>query len=84
MSNVEKADAVMKQLNAIEGVYTKPIKSLCSSIKHMPRENKYRVVLDLDAEQLGGGRCIRQVLECGENLNLVPIVVLIDPSEVKA
>ena len=83
MNNVEKADATMRKMNGIEGVYCKPIKSLCSNIKHMAKANVYRITIDVDADQLGGGKCVAQVLECKDSLKMIPILAFIDPSEVK-
>ena len=82
MNNIEKAYATMRKMNSIDGVYSKPIKSFCSSIKHMAKANVYRITIDIDADQLGGGKCVAQVLECKDSLKLIPILAFIDPTEV--
>lgn len=81
-TNIEKADAAMKKMNSIKGVYCKPIKTMCSSIKHMAKADIYRIIIDIDAKQLGGDKCVGQVLECGERLKMIPILAFIDPKEV--
>ena len=83
MNNIEKADSTMRKMNAIDGVYCKPIKSLCSSIKHMAKANVYRITLDIPADQVGGDRCVVQVLECRDSLKMIPVLAFIDPEEVK-
>lgn len=82
-SNIDKADSTMRKMNAIDGVYCKPIKSLCSNIKHMTKANVYRITIDIDADQIGGDRCVMQVLECRDSLKMIPILAFIDPLEVK-
>lgn len=81
--NIKKADATMRKLNAIDGVYCKPVKSLCSNIKHMAKANTYRITVDVDEDQLGGNKCVSSVLECKDSLKMIPVLVFIDPSEVK-
>jgi len=81
-SNIEKADETMRKISAIDGVYARPMKSLCSNIKHMSKANIYRLTIDIDADQLGGDRCVMQVLECSDSLKMIPILAFIDPKEV--
>ena len=83
MNNINKADSTMRKINSINGVYSKTIKSLCSNIKHMAKNNVYRITIDIDASQLGGEKCVMQVLDCSDNLKMIPILAFIDPTEVK-
>lgn len=81
-TNIEKADKTMVKINSIDGVYSRPIKSVCSNIKHIPKDNIYRITIDLPANRLGGDKCVAQVLDCSDSLNLIPILAFIDPKEV--
>ena len=83
MNNIDKADATMRKMNSINGVYSKPLKAMCSNIKHMAKANVYRVTIDIDADQLGGDKCVMQVLDCSDKLKMIPIISFIDPTEVK-
>ena len=80
--NGGKADVVLRKINAISGAYGKRLASLVSNIKHMAKADIYRVTIDIDANQLGGGECVAQVLDAGDKLNFVPVLVFIDPKEV--
>lgn len=82
-TNIEIADSTMRKINSIDGVYCKPIKTMCSNIKHMAKANVYRITIDIDANQLGGDKCVMQVLECRDSLKMIPILAFIDPKEVK-
>ena len=77
----EKADVAFNKMNEIPGVYANSLRKFTSKIQHMAKKDIYRITIDLDAEQLGGGKCVAQVLDTGDKLKLVPVIVFIDPDE---
>lgn len=85
MKTCEIADKALVKLREIKGVYASPMANLTSSIKHMPKQDKYRVILDLPGEQIGGGKDVRSLInpDFMDELKLIPIIVLIDPKELE-
>lgn len=85
MKTCDIADIALTKLREIKGVYASPFANLTSSIKHMPKQNIYRVTLDLPGDQIGGGKDVRSIVhpEFMGELKLIPIVVFIDPKELK-
>lgn len=85
MKTCEIADKALVKLRKIKGVYASPMVNLMSSIKHMPKGDKYRVALDLPADQIGGGGDVRSITspDFMDELKLIPIIVFIDPKELE-
>lgn len=83
MKICEIADKALVKLREIKGVYASPLVSFTSSVKHMPKNNKYRVVLDLPVDQIGGGKDVRSITspDFMDELKLIPVIVFIDPKE---
>ncbi|MCP4528735.1 MAG: hypothetical protein GY833_22905 [Aestuariibacter sp.] len=82
-NNAVKTDALMRQLNQLAGVYCQPLARHTTKLEHKRRANEYAVTINIDAEQIGGGGDVRHLMECTDELKLVPMLVFVDPSELK-
>lgn len=82
-NNAEKTDSLMKKLNGLDGVYCQPLSQFASHIEHNDKQEAFDITLSIGSEQIGGDRDVRSVLNCDDRLKMVPILVFVDPSELK-
>ena len=85
MKTCEISIKALVKLREIKGVYASPMVNFTSSIKHMSKQDKYRITLDLPADQIGGGGDVRSITspDFMDELKLIPIIVFIAPKELE-
>lgn len=80
-NNAKKTDAAMKQMNALDGIYSQPMGLFAEHLTYNEAEKTFDVTLKLPADQIGGNGDVRSIMQCTDALKMVPILVFVDPSE---